>query len=108
MTRDDTRGADTTGTIAELLGERELHGLWEYDAQLVRSDGSLRRLVLHLSWADYNLWSPDGARAPARVADAVLQFIARHERAFEGLERIDASLARRRVARADRTIAALL
>jgi hypothetical protein len=94
--------------MSELLAERELTGMWEYDAQLCASDGTLRRIVLRLSWADYNLWSPDGTVPPGTVAEAVLHFIAQHEAAFAGMERIDASAARRRVPGADTTIDALI
>ncbi|MBL9119163.1 MAG: hypothetical protein JNL80_04525 [Phycisphaerae bacterium] len=92
----------------EILGEREIPQAWEYDAQVLTGSGSLERSVLVLSWADYQLWSPDGAIPPSRVAEAVLLFLARHREAFAGLERIDAAIARRKVRGADAAIADIL
>ncbi|MBM44451.1 MAG: hypothetical protein CMJ36_05515 [Phycisphaerae bacterium] len=43
--------------------------------------------TLSLSWADYNLWSPDGTRPPSIVAVAVLRVLLEH-----GPEKIPASL----------------
>ncbi|MDZ4831630.1 MAG: hypothetical protein SGJ09_15700 [Phycisphaerae bacterium] len=94
--------------IAELLAERELISGWEYDAQLVFGDGSLKRIALRLSWADYHHWSPDGGAAPSHVANAVLRFITAHVEQFAGMELIDASTARRRVEGADHEIRAML
>jgi hypothetical protein len=116
----------------ELLAEREAPQAWEYDAQILWADAGtdvarpssreltphaphaphsgtrLQRIVLRLSWADYQHWSRDGAVPPSRVADAVLRFIARHPAAFAGIESIDASTARRRVRGADDAIRGLL
>ena len=83
-------------------------GAWEYDAQLLGQHGELRRLVLVLSWAEYQMWVPDGGLAPSRVADALLRFIAAHFEPFAGQERIDASTLRRRVPGADKAIAQML
>lgn len=97
------------GAIAvELLGEREIPQAWEYDAQILTADGAVERRVLVLHWADYQMWSPDGAVPPSRVAEAVLRFLSLHREAFAGIERLDAAVARRKVRGADRTIADLL
>lgn len=92
----------------ELLGEREIPQAWEYDAQVLTGVGTVDRRVLRLSWADYQLWAPDGAMPPSRVAEAVLRFVARHPEAFQGIEVIDAAIARRKVPGADAAIGSLL
>jgi len=113
----------------ELLNEREVDQGWEYDAQILWArapdeasgpadtanaardpdDPSLtatrlQRIVLRLSWADYHHWSADGGAPPSQIAEAVLQLIADHATSFLGVERIDASTARRRVPDADAAI----
>ena len=92
----------------ELLAEREAPQAWEYDAQVLTGSGTLERRVLSLSWADYQMWVPDGAIPPSRVAEAVLRFVALNAESFQGLERIDASIARRKIRGADAAIGALL
>ena len=94
--------------VAELLSEREDANGWTYDAQLAASDGSLKRIVLTLSWADYQHWSADGALAPSRVADAVLRVIAQHFETFQATESIDASTVRRRITDGDAQVRAAL
>jgi hypothetical protein len=54
------------------------------------------------------MWSPDGAIAPSRVAEAVLRFIALNGDAFAAMEVVDAAVARRKVQGADAAINALL
>jgi hypothetical protein len=98
----------TPSNSCELLGETERDGAWEYDARIVDGEGSERQIRLRLSWAEYHLWAPAGDVAPARIADAVLRFIAAHAASFAGLERIDAASLRRRVDGADAAIARLL
>jgi hypothetical protein len=108
----------------ELLNEREVDQGWEYDAQILWARGPddagantgtdaddpsrtatrLQRIVLRLSWADYHHWSADGGAPPSQIAEAVLQLIADHATSFLGVERIDASTARRRVPDADAAI----
>lgn len=92
----------------ELLGEREIPQAWEYDAQILTGRGAVERRVLVLHWADYQMWSPDGAVPPSRVAEAVLRFVAARPEIFAAMERIDAAVARRKVPGADRIIGELL
>ena len=106
--REVTHHMSVSGAIAELLSERELSGCWEFDAQIVFGNGSLRRVALQLSWADYHHWSPDGRKAPADIAEAILRFITAHIDRFSDMEFIDASTARRRVEGADQEIRAML
>jgi hypothetical protein len=63
---------------------------------------------LRLSWADYNVFCPDGTRKPADVGRAVLRFFAQHREAFPLRERLDAAMARMRFPNADRAIIAML
>ena len=105
--------SDERSIAVELLGEREGAQGWEYDAQVLWSDTRgtrtrLQRLVLKLSWVDYQHWASDGSVPPSRIAEAVLQFIARHNETFAGIEQIDASTARRRVHGADEAIRTIL
>ena len=48
--------------------EDEAHGRWAFEAQILDDAGTLRHHHLTLAWADYNLWSRDGAvpRRPSR------------------------------------------
>jgi hypothetical protein len=98
----------TSSNRCELLGETERDGAWEYDARVVDAEGSERQLRLRLSWAEYHLWAPAGDLPPARVAEAVLRFVAAHAASFSGLERVDAASLRRRVEGADAAVATLL
>lgn len=98
----------TRPIAVELLAEREVPLAWEYDAQVLTGSGTVERRVLRLSWADYQMWVPDGAIPPSRVAEAVLRFVASNAEAFQGLERIDAAIARRKIRDADAAIGDLL
>ena len=77
---------------------------WAFGAQLIDEQGTLHAMKLTLSWADYNLWSPDGADEPQRVAEAVLLYLASQspEKGFP--PSLDASLVRRMYPEADRQI----
>jgi hypothetical protein len=87
----------------EILSQREEPGCWLFE---VRLDGAAHRL--RLAWADYDLFAPGGDTPPERVAEAVLRFL-RSRPEFTPLSpRLDASWARRKVAGADRMIAAAL
>ena len=87
----------------EITAEREETGGWTFQAQEIRPDGSLAGVRLTLSWADYDLFCPDGAVPPETVARAVLEVAA--DLWPEGVPpRLDASTPRRRDADADRRI----
>ena len=87
----------------EIVKEREEPAGWSFDVQEIREDGSLAGIRLTLSWADYDLFCPDGAVPPEAVARAVLDVA-------QGLwpegvpPRFDASFPRKRAADADRRI----
>lgn len=79
-----------------------------------RPDGNQERTVeVRVNWADYNLWSPDGADPPERVAHATVRYLcaelARAGLPLSGLPAtFDAATLRRRYPGADSAIAALL
>jgi hypothetical protein len=90
----------------EITDETERAGGWSFDAQVLDADGRLHHCTLHLSWADYNLWSPDGADAPARVAEAALAFFLSERSMNELKSSFDASLLRRIDPEADKKVPA--
>src|SRR5688572_13158349 len=75
----------------EILSERECRNGWEFDAQVLDDSGELRRCRIALSWADYNLWSPDGADEPVKVTEAVLTFMLARAGAAGVPQKFDAS-----------------
>jgi hypothetical protein len=64
--------------------------------------------TLHLSWADYDLWSADGADPPHAVAAAVVDFLVARLGLSDLPLRIDASTARRQFPGADDEIPKLI
>ncbi len=86
-----------------LGAERESDQAWIWHVSIDAPEGSTLH-ELRLSWADYNVFSPDGTRSPAEVGRAVLQFFARHRSEFLLRERLDAAMARMRFPFADREI----
>ena len=92
----------------EILSEQEQPGCWRFEVQVLDAGGSLHRINVSLSWADYNLWSQDGADQPARVVDAAINFLLSRTAAGDLPVKFDASLARRRFADADRMIPTLI
>jgi len=90
-----------------LGAEREAEQSWIWHAAIDAAEGSSLH-ELRLSWADYNIYSPDGTRTPAEVGRAVLLFFARHRAEFPLRERLDAAMARMRFPFADREICATL
>ena len=87
----------------EIVKEREEPAGWSFDVQEIRADGSLAGIRLTLSWADYDLFCPDGAVPPEAVARAVLEVA--QDLWPEGVPpRFDASFPRRRDREANRRI----
>jgi hypothetical protein len=91
-----------------MIAETEGRGGWTFEAQILDDAGALRRHRLTLSWADYNLWSTDGADEPAKVAEAAMMFLLARAAAADVPERFDASLLRRRFPEADQCIPGLI
>lgn len=88
----------------EIVGESEQAACWVFDVQVLDGAGGLSQHRVRLSWADYNLWSADGGDAPARVAEAVVQFLLTRMTPDELGESFDASIARRKHEDADAMI----
>ncbi|MFO0873351.1 MAG: hypothetical protein U0575_05205 [Phycisphaerales bacterium] len=92
----------------QILSERALPNGLAFQASVretERAPALARSIEVRLHWADYNLWSIDGADAPERVAAAVLRFAASRVALADLPESFDASTLRRRHADADETIA---
>jgi len=98
---------DEQPATVRLGTEREGDGAWTWHAAIDAPEGSTLH-ELRLSWADYNVFSPDGTRTPAEVGRAVLAYFAIHRADFPLRERLDAAMARMRFPNADREIAAML
>jgi hypothetical protein len=92
----------------EIISEDERAGHWLFTAQVLDESGFLRRHTVTLAWADYNLWSQDGADEPSRVVEAALSFLLSREHAGALPVKFDCSLARRRFADADTVIPTLI
>lgn len=92
----------------EIVSESEDTSCWVFHVQVLDDAGTLRKHRLRLSWADYNLWSADGADPPARVAEAVVQFLLSQTTPSELAASFDASIARRRYENADVRIPAYI
>jgi len=88
----------------EILSERDAGSGWVFEAQILEASGDLRTVRVSLAWSDYNLWSPDGGDAPARVAEAVLAFLISKLPPAEIHTRLDASMTRRLFDDADNAI----
>ncbi len=88
----------------EILSEHEIPTGWVFDAHLLEESGQLIPIALTLSWADYNLWSPDGTDEPNKVAEAVLSYLAVKTPLVEIRPKLDASQLRRMFDDADASI----
>ncbi|MCZ6836974.1 MAG: hypothetical protein O7G85_14455 [Planctomycetota bacterium] len=88
----------------EILSEDERNGGWVFDTQILDAQGSLFAVTLSLSWADYNLWSSDGADTPGAVAEAALLFLVSRMPSEEIRTSFDASLIRRLFTDTDKVI----
>ena len=88
----------------EILSEREQAGGWTFEAQILDDEGLLYPVKMALSWADYNLWTSDGADAPQAVAEAALHFLSSRTPPSEIRPSFDASLIRRLFQEADQVI----
>ncbi len=89
----------------ELLNEEEAKNGWRFRLQVLDDAGGLRRYAVNLAWVDYNHWSPDGADAPAAVAEAALRCLLDLSASSMTVpDRFDASVVRRLVPDADAQI----
>jgi hypothetical protein len=96
-----------TDHIIEVLSEREHGPNWVFSMRHLPS-GSTHEMAM--SWADYDLWSPEGAHPPSEVARAAAEVLieALHQSGANAPARTDVSLARRHRADADALIRARL
>ena len=93
----------------EIRSERENSSGWLFEVRVIGDEGGgLRRVILQLAWADYNLWSVDGADRPAAVAEAALCYLISKVGADALPDRFDASILRRKFPDADREIPKLI
>jgi hypothetical protein len=92
----------------EITSELDHAGGWVFDTQTLDADGVLHRHRLTLSWADYNHWSGSGADAPARVAEAVMEFVLSRRPPEEVPPSFNAASVRRWFADADALIPAMI
>lgn len=92
----------------EIIAEREAPKRWEFDVQILDDAGGLRRVQMTLSWADYNLWSADGADEPSKVAEAALYFMIQRAGVDDIPAKFDASHARRKSPDADQVIPSMI
>ena len=90
----------------EILNEQEVDGGWIFRIQVIDDDGTLHGRDLHLSWADYSMFSPDGATPPGRIAEAVMLVILEHPGSMPEVSTLDASFPRRYIKDADSFIRA--
>lgn len=88
----------------EILSEHEIPTGWVFDAHFLAESGNLQPITLTLSWADYNLWSPDGTDEPQKIAEAVLSYLAAKTPLVDIRSKLDASHLRRMFDDADETI----
>ncbi|MCE9620529.1 MAG: hypothetical protein K8R92_11575 [Planctomycetes bacterium] len=91
----------------ELLNETEADHGWRFDAQFIEPGGTLRKITFTLSWADYDLFCPDGGTEPSLVAETVLRWMIGRGDSDQLSNRLDASLARRLDPDADAQIRSL-
>lgn len=91
----------------EVISERESGPAWIFG---IRDRASQRTLEVSMSWADYDLWSPEGAHPPSEVAGAAAEVLLEALSAAAGAlpRRLDVSLARRHRRDADAAIRARL
>ena len=94
--------------VFELLDERDSPTGTVWTLQWIDPDGGLHRSELRLAWPDYDVWSPDGGRPPATIAEAVVRFVLERPEFDPIPEVLDAAMPRRRIPGADEMIARLM
>jgi hypothetical protein len=96
-------------TRVQVVNETEDRSGWSFQVRIA-GDAPAKPLLrtLRLSWADYGLWSADGADPPHAVAVAVIRFLLSRAALSELPASFDASTVRRRFADADDAIPELI
>lgn len=87
-----------------ILSEEEAGPGWTFVAEVQAPGDRVRRHEVHLSWADYNRWSPGGSDRPESIAAAVLRYLYEWNLPERLPERFDASTVRRADPEADQEI----
>lgn len=87
-----------------LSNEEETREGWRFDVIIDRDEDYSKAVVFHLSWADYNLWSPSGSDRPADVAKAVIRLFLECMEPEQMPSTLDAARIRRLVPDADTRI----
>jgi hypothetical protein len=102
-------GTEVTVPDVQIESEQEGDSGWTFRLRLATGTAgqSVRRTV-RLDWADYDLWSADGADPPHAVAAAVIEFLLSRLSPSELPASVDASVARRRFPDADQEIPKLI
>ncbi|MHC4219003.1 MAG: hypothetical protein ACYSU7_11170 [Planctomycetota bacterium] len=100
---------ETAVSDVRIETETEDHDGWTFRLHIAaENSGRPTPRTLRLSWADYDLWSADGADPPHAVAAAVVAFLLARLDLSDLPPRIDASMARRQFAGADDEIPKLI
>ena len=89
--------------------ETEDHAGWTFRLHIAAENARQPTpRTLRLAWADYDLWSADGADPPHAVAAAVVEFLLSRLAPPDLPPHIDASMARRQFPDADHEIPRLI
>ena len=93
----------------QIESETEDHDGWTFRLRIAAENAEPpSRHTLRLAWADYDLWSADGADPPHAVATAVVEFLLSRLGLADLPAKVDASVARRRFPDADTEIPGLI
>ena len=93
----------------QIESETEDHDGWTFRLLIAAESAEPpSRRTLRLAWADYDLWSADGADPPHAVAAAVVEFLLSRLGLADLPAKVDASVARRRFPDADTEIPGLI
>ncbi len=93
----------------QIESEQEDHGGWTFRVRIAADAAApASRRTLRLGWADYDLWSADGADPPHAVAAAVVEFLLSRLSPSDLPASVDASMARQRFPGADNEIPKLI
>lgn len=93
----------------QIESETEDHDGWTFRLRIAAENAEPpSRRTLRLAWADYDLWSADGADPPHAVAAAVVEFLLSRLGLANLPAKVDASVARRRFSDADTEIPRLI
>ena len=79
----------------EVLDENETGVGWRFRVRITRDVGGSTEHEVRLSWVDHDFWS-GGASAPARVVQALMEYLVERAPGEMIPHRVDASTIRRR------------